>query len=133
MNVGGNSGFLHRNPLAANKMVEAVTGRETNGLYVARRLGYSAVASTVLRTTQVMIPGTETQFAEGPDVQPARDASYWAEKTKGWDWSSEDKIPADLYNRVLWEGLTNGSPYPTVRTGLDLSRKVATNPSTGAR
>jgi hypothetical protein len=52
LNVGGNSGFLHRNPLAANKMVEAVTGRETNALYTARRLGYSAVASTVVATHQ---------------------------------------------------------------------------------
>jgi hypothetical protein len=52
LNVGGNSGFLHRNPLAANKMVEAVTGRETNGLYLARRLGYSAVASTLVATHQ---------------------------------------------------------------------------------
>ena len=86
---------------------------------------FTAVASTVLRTTEASIPGFETLFAEGPDVKPARDAAYWAEKTEGWDWSSEDRIPADLYNRVLWEGLTNGSPYPTERSGLDLSRKVS--------
>lgn len=52
LNVGGNSGFLHRNPLAANKMVEAVTGRETNALYTVRRLGYGVAASTVVATHQ---------------------------------------------------------------------------------
>ena len=86
---------------------------------------FTAVASRVLQTTEVSIPGQGIQYAEGPDFQPARDAAYWAKVTEGWDWSSEDKIPADLYNRVLWEGLTNGSPYPIVRTGLDLSRKAA--------
>jgi len=90
---------------------------------------YTAVASTVLKTTEAAIPGVEIQFAEGPDVQPSRDAAYWAKATKGFDWTSEDRVPPDLYNEVLWEGLTNGSPYPTVRTGLDLSRKVAAKPA----
>lgn len=90
---------------------------------------FTAVASTLLRSTEAAIPGADIQYAEGPDIQPARDAAYWARVTEGWDWSSEDKIPADLYNRTLWEGLTNGSPYPTVRSGLDLSRKVAANPA----
>ena len=86
---------------------------------------FTAVASRLLKTTEASIPGADIQYAEGPDIKPARDAAYWAKVTEGWDWSSEDKIPADLYNRVLWEGLTNGSPYPIVRTGLNLSRKAA--------
>ena len=89
-----------------------------------RDWSFSAIASTVLRSTEVSVPGMETRFAEGPDIKPARDAAYWAKVTESFDWSSEDKVPADLYNRVLWEGLTNGSPYPTVRSGLNLSRNV---------
>ncbi|MBC7545952.1 MAG: ATP-grasp domain-containing protein, partial [Candidatus Sericytochromatia bacterium] len=79
LNVGGNSGFLHRNPLAANKMVEAVTGRETNGLYVARRLGYSAVASTVVATHQEHVRAQDeagrhqTVSATVPAGKPAED------------------------------------------------------------
>jgi len=93
------------------------------------RWTYNAVASRVLRTTEAALSGDAVQFAEGPDIAPTHDAAYWAKETRGFDWTSEDRVPADLFNQVLWEGLTNGSPYPTVRTGLDLSRKVAANPA----
>jgi len=93
------------------------------------RWNYSPVASKVLRTTEAALPGDAVQFAEGPDMTPAHDAAYWEKETKGFDWTSEDRVPADLFNQVLWEGLMNGSPYPTVRTGLDLSRKAAANPA----
>jgi len=93
------------------------------------RWNYNAIASRVLRTTEAALPGDAVQFAEGPDVTPTHDAAYWEKEMKGFDWTSEDRVPADLFNQVLWEGLTNGSPYPTVRTGLDLSRKVAANPA----
>jgi YVTN family beta-propeller protein len=64
--------------------------------------------------------------AEGPETAPLpcpgeRAASYWDEQTKGYDWSQEDRIPADAFNRVLWAGLGHG-PYPTERSGKDLSR-----------
>jgi len=26
-------------------------------------------------------------------------------KTRGFDFSAEDRVPADLYNKILWEGL----------------------------
>lgn len=90
------------------------------------RWNYNAVASRVLRTTEAAIAGDDgMQFAEGPDFAPTHDAAYWEKATRGFDWTSEDRVPADLFNQVLWEGLMNDSPYPTVRTGLDLSRKVA--------
>jgi len=69
------------------------------------------------------------QFAEGADFAPTHGAAYWEKATRGFDWSSEDRVPADLFNQVLWEGMMNDSPYPTVRTGLDLSRTVAANPA----
>jgi DNA-binding beta-propeller fold protein YncE len=84
---------------------------------------YSAVASTVLSTTQVRLVGPHgdaIQFADGPMIKPLHDAAYWAHATRGFDWSAEDRVPADLYNHVLWEGLKPGVPYPTVRSGLDL-------------
>jgi hypothetical protein len=50
-----------------------------------------------------------------------RDAAYWAEKTKGFDFSREDNLfDPLLFNRIIWEGLEGIAPYPTVRTGLDL-------------
>ncbi len=94
------------------------------------RWNYNAVASRVLRTTEASLGGDDgVQFAEGPDFAPTHDAAYWEKATRGFDWTSEDRVPADLFDQVLWEGLMNDSPYPTVRTGLDLSRKVAANPA----
>jgi hypothetical protein len=45
-------------------------------------------------------------------MKPSHDAAWWAAHTKGYDWSSEDRIPADEYNRVQWEGLKGSTPYP---------------------
>jgi hypothetical protein len=46
----------------------------------------------------------------GPDLKPTHNAKYWAAKTRGFDFSGEDRVPADLYNRILWEGLKGTTP-----------------------
>ena len=51
------------------------------------------------------------QYAKGPDLKPTHNAKYWAAKTRGFDFSGEDRVPADLYNKILWEGL-KGTPAP---------------------
>ena len=84
---------------------------------------YEAVASTVLKTTALNLAAMQdgqVQFADGPRVTPRHDATYWARETRGFDWSAEDRAPADLYNQVLWEGLMPGIAYPTERSGRDL-------------
>ncbi len=43
-------------------------------------------------------------------------ASWWAAQTRGYDWHREDKIPAEAFNRILWQGLKPGQPYPTARS-----------------
>jgi DNA-binding beta-propeller fold protein YncE len=83
---------------------------------------YSSLASPLLRTTEAAVLGMETLFAEGPAMRPTHDAAYWAEATRGFDWTAEDRVPADLFNQVLWEGLTDGRPFPVVRSGLSLRR-----------
>jgi len=77
---------------------------------------YEAVASPLLADTK--LPLAKTRL--GASVPRPHDARYWAEKTKGYDWSQEDRIPAAAYNRVLWAGLAGQRPYPTVRGGKDL-------------
>ena len=46
-------------------------------------------------------------------------AKYWIAKTRGFDFSEEDKVDAVAYNRVLWQGLMGGKPYPSVRSVVD--------------
>ncbi|MGD0910634.1 MAG: beta-propeller fold lactonase family protein [Terracidiphilus sp.] len=58
----------------------------------------------------------------GVGFHNARTAAYWAQQTRGFDWSSADRAPAALFNRILWKGLTGGLPYPWVRDGVDYSR-----------
>ncbi len=56
---------------------------------------FKAVASTLLKSTH--------------------DAQYWAEKTRGFDFSGEDRVPAELYNKILWEGM-KGTAAPAAKT-----------------
>ena len=51
----------------------------------------------------------------------AQTAAYWARQTRGFDWSQEDRVPAVLFNQILWKGLAGGRPYPVARSGQDLS------------
>jgi DNA-binding beta-propeller fold protein YncE len=91
------------------------------------RWTFTAEASTILKTTTLAsaeVDGQRLRFAAGPIIRPRHDAAYWAEKTKGFDFSDADRIPFALYNKVLWEGLMPGKPYPAelVRTTI---RKTA--------
>jgi hypothetical protein len=59
----------------------------------------------------------------GPPAPTAlHDAPWWAERTAGMDFSAEDRLDADQYNRLLWQGIKGEQPYPEVRSGVDLRR-----------
>ena len=51
---------------------------------------------------------------------PRHDAAWWAARTRGYDWLEEDKIDTPAFNRLLWQGLAPGRPYPATRSGKDL-------------
>ena len=77
---------------------------------------YAATASTILKTTTLEVAENQSsiRYATGPDIRPLHDAAWWSEKTKGFDFSVEDRVPTGVFNRVLWEGLKPGVPYPQV-------------------
>lgn len=77
---------------------------------------YVAEASTVLKTTALARApgGLGVRFAKGADVKPKHDADYWARVTAGFDFSEADRVPPAKFNRVLWDGLMGGKPYPAV-------------------
>lgn len=77
---------------------------------------YSAVASTVLEGTGLGIAELDggVPLAEGPAVQPRRTAAWWARVTRRFDFSDADQVPPDAFNRVLWQGLMPGKPYPRI-------------------
>jgi hypothetical protein len=57
----------------------------------------------------------------GAEFQDAHPAAYWARLTRGFDWSTEDRIPTALFNQILWKGLAGDLPYPSVRSHADYS------------
>jgi hypothetical protein len=48
-------------------------------------------------------------------LKPTHDARYWAAKTRGFDFSGEDRVPTELYNKILWVGL-KGTAAPVAKT-----------------
>jgi hypothetical protein len=90
------------------------------------RWTYTAKPSAYL-TKNTQLPFREVQpFLKIPRAnrsaapKPPHDAAWWAEKTKGFDFTDADRNDNDLSNRVLWAGMMAGKPYPTARSGLDL-------------
>lgn len=87
---------------------------------------FNAVASTLLNPLLVTdiskgglgVDPTTVQFAGGPNLKPTHDAQYWADKTRGFDFSEEDRVPTELYNKILWEGL-KGTPAPAPQTNKE--------------
>jgi YVTN family beta-propeller protein len=82
---------------------------------------FNAVASTLLKSTTLGLDPNTTQYAKGPDLKPTHDVQYWAEKTRGFDFSQEDRVPAELYNKILWEGIkgTAAPVSPTLSSHVD--------------
>ncbi len=81
---------------------------------------YSHLVSSVLKSTtlnlSLLFPNAAVQFAGG-DYKSLHDAKWWAEQTRGFDFTSEDRAPANLFNRVIWKGIKSNIPYPETRSG----------------
>jgi hypothetical protein len=80
----------------------------------ARTWTFNAEPSAALALTDLPVPKKTASLKR--HFALAHDAKYWDIATRGYDWSSEDRIDADAYNRVLWEGLRGGNPSPTSRS-----------------
>jgi DNA-binding beta-propeller fold protein YncE len=86
-------------------------------MHSSGKWSFNAVASTLLKLTTLGLDPNKVQFAAGPDLKPTHDAQYWADKTRGFDFSGEDRVPTELYNKILWEGL-KGTPAPAPKTSF---------------
>jgi YVTN family beta-propeller protein len=84
---------------------------------------YTAAPSRLLLGTQLPfgLVQPDVRHADAADApKPLHDAAWWAERTKGFDFTDADRNDPAIFNRVLWEGTMGGKPYPTARSGLDL-------------
>jgi YVTN family beta-propeller protein len=83
---------------------------------------FEAVAPAILKTTTIARGDPGLRFAVEPQDKPRHNAAYWARATRGFDFSDADRVPAALFNEVVWKGLMDGRPYPAVRSGESLGR-----------
>src|SRR5262245_24909468 len=73
-----------------------------------------------------LVPACQTAHARiSPNRPELHDAAWWEEKLEDFDFHDADRIDAEAFNRVLWEGTMGDLPYPTTRSGLDLRRNRA--------
>jgi DNA-binding beta-propeller fold protein YncE len=85
-----------------------------------REWTFDAVPSAYLYNTQLPLPPRLAKNKMIP--KPTHDAAYWADRTKGLDFTHEDNVNPDKFNRIVWVGLHGDKAYPTVRSGFDLRR-----------
>ena len=82
---------------------------------------YTAVLPEALRSTQLPVGNAAGTAQSGAYAKPRHDAAYWAAKTKGMDFSVEDRVDPAKFNRIVWYGLVgDDTPYPAERSGRDL-------------
>ena len=79
---------------------------------------FTAKPSDYLARTQLPVAGLQRTTAP----PTSHTAAYWAEKTRGMDFRSEDRVDAVGFNRIVWDGLMS-APYPDERSGADLRDK----------
>ena len=77
----------------------------------AAHWNYDAVEPRPLTATQ--LPQT-AQAKAMPRWHRIHPASWWAARTRGYDWHVEDDIPTIAFDHLLWRGLKPGQPYPQV-------------------
>jgi YVTN family beta-propeller protein len=90
---------------------------------------YSAIIPGSLCAAPVdpnLVPACKSANARiTPKLSELHGAAWWAEKLKGFDFHEADRVDAEVFNRVLWEGIMGDVPYPTLRSGLDLRQHRA--------
>ena len=78
---------------------------------------FTATPSAFLYGTKLPLPAKPATLIV---PKPTHNAKYWAQATKGMDFTSEDRMDFANYNRILWKGLMGNKPYPAESTGTDL-------------
>jgi DNA-binding beta-propeller fold protein YncE len=76
---------------------------------------YQARVPDILRSTSLPLPPQQRATV----VKPRHDAAYWAAKTASFDFSSEDRLDAGAYDRILWAGTNGDVAYPANRDGTN--------------
>ncbi|MGA3090713.1 MAG: alkaline phosphatase family protein [Terriglobales bacterium] len=85
---------------------------------------YSAIPSSYLYNTTLPILN---KYVQNPNMipRPAHEAAWWDAQTKGMDFSREDRIPTERFNRILWKGMMGSKPYPNRKSAETPGEAIA--------
>ncbi len=86
---------------------------------------FTATPSAYLKQTTLPIPASAYAANAEAALLPLHNAQWWAAETKGMDFSVEDRIDSNKFNRIVWTGIMGNTPYPAARSGADLSENRA--------
>lgn len=107
---------LGLNDALQSPMAEVFSARQQSWSYTAR-------VPAILRSTRLPLPPEAPSKSGALAPQPKHDSAYWAEQTRDFDFSAEDKLDSASFNLVLWNGLKGEhEPYPAERDGRDLKK-----------
>ena len=115
--------YLGINDANAEPMADAFTR-------VPNLTPYKAVIPGNLCTTPVdpnLVPACKDPQAVKSAAMPLkRDRQWWTKATIGFNFSTEDKLDSEAFNRILWAGIKGDNvPYPTERSRADLRQNRA--------
>jgi hypothetical protein len=79
---------------------------------------FTATPSPLLYRTQLPVTPHKRAGVNAP--KSTHGPGYWARATKGMDFTTEDRLKPEEFNRILWKGIMGDQPYPEAPTGLDL-------------
>jgi DNA-binding beta-propeller fold protein YncE len=84
---------------------------------------FSAAPALILYNSTLPLTPAANKINLSSIPKPTHDAAWWEARTKDFDFSQEDRVDPDKFNRVIWQGLKGDVPYPTKRSGADLRQK----------
>jgi len=70
---------------------------------------YQAAPAPILYNSTLPLPPQQAGIRA---PKPSHNAAYWARVTKGLDFSTEDRVEPEGFNRILWKGLMGNKVYP---------------------
>ena len=90
---------------------------------------YSATPAQILYNTTLPLPNAAS-IDKATLPKTTHDAAWWEARTKGMNFNEEDANDPAAFNRIIWEGMMGGKPYPALRSGAVLGHSGTPKPDT---
>jgi hypothetical protein len=83
----------------------------------------TATFSPLQCNSELRVSCSSSTSSQARAMKEKHNAAYWARVIKGMDFSKEDLVDAEAFNRMLWKGIMGNKPYPAYASGFITPRK----------